>query len=1051
MGDEIIMPKWAKYLHLAVLVTLCSAAFAMVPPHPAYQEVPGTWQPTRIEIPGNFVPRPLYGTNSTDTGSLLRPRSAKNGDLPQNILALMVEFSDVQFRTEAVYPDYLPHDTAFFERWMLHLSDFYADASHGRYEMNYTVYPQAFRLPRPMGYYGGDTSTRTDANLPQILPDLMLLSSDLINYSDYDGFIIFHAGAGQEADIEKFRTNSIWSTFLTRRLLQSAFDPDNDDYPGFQTPDGAILTNVVIVPEDQYHDYFPAEGEENASAYLFSILGVLAHQFGHVLGLPTLFDNDSSNGASQGIGNWGLMGTGVWNASGYVPAQLSAWSRYYLGWEDTVEVRQDSENLYIDHFLNHQNDATRLYKVPISEREYFLIENRQQNPDGSMDPYNNLPSYTFKLLPEGEQDYYDDYPLLPMFNFSKNRYIGSEWDFFLPGFGQDPRTDGSGILIWHIDENVIAEKFTTNFDLNRINGDARHKGVDLEEADGYQNLDTAVVSDYKYGGPYDSFRQGNNDYFGDSIHNGLMWLPTSESYYGGIPLEIYDISASGNVMSFSVRFAWRLDAGYSGESTLPAAAIDFDGDGVEEIFYPMPNGKIALFSEDAMAEGYPVQYQSIPQLYTWDGSNLYIPMQIDHLVRLARKQKNSTQFVLNLPHHHWLSHPVDAGDRLFLPLHDDNTSINLVMSYNKNSGDLETDIFRFGGELTANLSWTSEKLFAITRNSSSNLYRLLEYDANTGAQRGYDIDLPADSLAFGLFTAKLQDELNIIVQCPSSVYVFDVRANGMVLRDGFPFVFAGSSTAPLTIQDWDSNGTLDLIISTSNRVYIIDHKGGDMSSVSLNLGLNPDDVSAGAMALDIDGDGKLELVAALNMNRLAVWEDNYRLKSGYPVSFANRGKHLPFVAKGADDQTYLWMAADNGSIFRKQIADYDESKSDKGWIYEYANLQRTAYREASTASNQYLSSGAFVKDQLYIFPNPLKKIYAQNLWLSIMPTRDLEIELAIYDITGNLVYKQKAMAYAYLRNLESFSIPSAKLSSGIYFAIVNGGGETHRLRFGIEK
>jgi hypothetical protein len=169
-----------------------------------------------------------------------------------------------------------------------------------------------------------------------------------------------------------------------------------------------------------------------------------------------------------------------------------------------------------------------------------------------------------------------------------NRYISSEWDFFLPGYGMSPLTDGSGILIWHIDENIIAENFTENFDRNRINGNAYHKGVDLEEADGFQHLDTAVYDINKWGGPDDSFRAGNNDYFGDSTYQGLTWLPTAESYYGGIPLEIYNISASANTMSFSVRFAWRLDAGYSGVNTLPAAAIDFDGDGTKEIFYPCP-------------------------------------------------------------------------------------------------------------------------------------------------------------------------------------------------------------------------------------------------------------------------------------------------------------------------------------------------------------------------------------------------------------------------------------------------------------------------------
>jgi len=63
----------------------------------------------------------------------------------------------------------------------------------------------------------------------------------------------------------------------------------------------------------------------------------------------------------------------------------------------------------------------------------------------------------------------------------------------------------------------------------------------------------------------------------------------------------------------------------------------------------------------------------------------------------------------------------------------------------------------------------------------------------------------------------------------------------------------------------------------------------------------------------------------------------------------------------------------------------------------------------------------------------------------------MEIELAIYDISGKLVYEHKAKAYAYLRNLEIFEIPAAKLSSGVYLAIVKGGGEKHLLRFGIEK
>ena len=303
-----------------------------------------------------------------------------------------------------------------------------------------------------------------------------------------------------------------------------------------------------------------------------------------------------------------------------------------------VVLSHDSANNTVDYFLNHTAGAVRLYKIPLSATEYFLLENRQQNPDGSIDLFNQY-SYTFKLLPPGEQEYYLDDPatpedesLLPYFDFMKNSYLGSEWDFFLPGLGGPFPTasaalqDGSGILIWHIDENVINECFTANFDQNHVNGNASHKGVDLEEADGTQNLDTGVYDIYKWGSPFDSFRAGNNSYFGEQYLNGLLSLPTSESYYGGIPLEIYDISASANQMSFSLRFRWKLEAAYAGANNIPAAAVDFDGDGSAELFYPMPDGQIYLWKNDQLYPEFPLFKNPITQLYTWDGSKFYIPM-----------------------------------------------------------------------------------------------------------------------------------------------------------------------------------------------------------------------------------------------------------------------------------------------------------------------------------------------------------------------------------------------------------------------------------------
>ena len=98
---------------------------------------------------------------------------------------------------------------------MLHLSDFYADASHGNYELNYTLHPSVFTLPENMSYYGRDTADNIDVNLNEFTQTLLQMADPEIDFSLYDGLIIFHAGAGQESDINGIRTGEIWS-FLTR-------------------------------------------------------------------------------------------------------------------------------------------------------------------------------------------------------------------------------------------------------------------------------------------------------------------------------------------------------------------------------------------------------------------------------------------------------------------------------------------------------------------------------------------------------------------------------------------------------------------------------------------------------------------------------------------------------------------------------------------------------------------------------------------------------------------------------------------------------------------
>jgi M6 family metalloprotease-like protein len=1021
----------------ALIWGLATALFALVPPVPAYNDIPAGWHATKVELPAN----PVYPDDPM-------PRQRT---IPNNILVLRVQFTDVTFSDTASYPDYLIHDYAFFDRWMLHLADFFGDASHYQYTLNYTLHPQVVTLPRTMSYYGADGDESIDEKVCEMAADLVAAVDDDVDFTQYGGMIIFHAGSGQESDIDQVRTDQIWSTFLTRKVLQAAFDPDNNNYPGLLTSDGTVLTNIVIVPESEYQDYFPGPGEENADAYLFSIYGVLAHQFGHLIGLPTLFDNDSSNGVSQGIGNWGLMGTGVWNASGYVPAQVSPWCRYYLGWEEPITLSSDASGLIVDHFLDHDLGRNRLYKIPISANEYFLVENRQQNPDASLDPYSNMPSYTFKLLPEGEQDYYENYPLLPFFNFMENRYAGSEWDFFLPGLGgPTPIRDGSGILIWHIDEYVIAQNFTANFDKNRINGFAPHKGVDVEEADGIQHLDTGVYSVYKWGSPDDTFREGNNNYFGELFVDGIRSLPTSESYYGGIPLEIYDISTSGNQMTFSVRFGWRLQADYSGPGILNACIVDIDADGEAEIVQPLPNGKIFVWKDEQLATGFPVNRMPITQNYVWDGSDLYIPMQQDDLSRLYAMDSSWGSYVGTFVGKHWAHQPIDAGAVLYLALNDAAGGGAELLEYDKQLGT-HSLMQSFDYDIVTNMVLFRDHLSVTTKENNA-FYRVWEKNLANGDSRAMVMDVPVDSTLVGIFRAPLAtgaENGDYIAQCLNSLYVFD---EDMQLMPGFPVAHDLRSTAPLTLADWDGNGSLDIVLASDNGFAIFDHSGSLISRQNLMLAATDTlSFSSGAMVMDLDNDGLPEITGNFKFNRLNIWEHDYKVKADYPKSFSDRSRRLPVFGRASDGQIYAWVSSDDGAIFRGLLPNADLNDLNSGWFTEYADLSRTASLDNIGLVNQYQSTSVFVPGEVYIYPSPLKAIYGSKLTLSVMTNRDTPLDVRVYDISGTLVFSGKGFAKAYLRNRDVIEFPAGKLASGVYITVVKTPTESTRIKFAVEK
>jgi M6 family metalloprotease-like protein len=537
----------------------------LVPPVPQKKSVPpplgGAADPSRI----------FKGYRNRSIGVRTTPLSAAE-DGPKTlgvlrILVLRVDFSD----------DPMDSTTAYFERLLLFQREHYGTISGGQLTLEHTLAPSVYRLPQPLTYYGLDDSIGVRQGI--LCWDAVKAADPEVNFADYDQVMLFHAGPGQESDVLNDSAEQIWSVFFRMEDL-AYYLPYEGVANGIPTDDRTAEGDTVFVAD------MPIVPElETQDGFVFSPVGVVCHELGHAFGLPDLYDTVAPENQvfaeSQGIGSWDLMAAGTWNANGFVPAEFSAWSKVFVGWIDPVVVGADQVVTLSAVEIDRRRGVV---KVPIGGDEYFLIENRLQDPNGD-GRFNFSENDSSGCRWEGTGP---DSMRVCDFDFYEDSYADAEWDWWLPGEGT-----GSGLLIWHIDESVIEE----NLPYNTVNSLAGHKGIDLEEADGIQDLDNLGLDRDSFGSPYDSYRAGWVDRFGPDT------VPDSDAYYGiesGVTVD--QVSAIGPEMTFRVSFTPRTD-NWPVDLLAPAggnhvAVGQLDGDSAREVVVADRAGNLYVFDGD---------------------------------------------------------------------------------------------------------------------------------------------------------------------------------------------------------------------------------------------------------------------------------------------------------------------------------------------------------------------------------------------------------------------------------------------------------------------
>lgn len=481
-----------------------------------------------------------------------------------------------------------PHDKNYFESQLLALNNYYRSVSYEKFGVNIegsTVYPEgnyeSFILPHNINFYNPyDSPEMQEKLITELFYDaLSIADSSGVAFKNYDLIVVFHAGIGQDFSLPFLdpTPEDIPSTFIDQNMINEHFN-----VPFFEFGDSQVSKGLLL-PETQNHLLFDVAESMFLDAnepceYQYGLTGTFALMIGFSIGLPPLWNIETGE---SGIGVFGLMDQGSNNGRGIIPAPPNAWSRIHAGWEESFSVE------YSDTVDLPSRSMNQILKASINDKEYFLIENRNNKVNGKF----SLDSIRV-LMSAG-----NDYPPYVNILIDSVGVIKDSNGVIISVPNYDIGLPASGLLIWHINEEIIL----SNIDNYSINKDLSNLGIDLEEADGAQDIgfeSIFVFNDISSGYFGDLWFKGNTQYeLANFEMEGIKpkfnhsTIPSTASTDGSQSfISIENISAAKDTMDFIIA-NFLVQNNFPDENAHILNVYDLNGDGSNEYI----GGRDSLF------------------------------------------------------------------------------------------------------------------------------------------------------------------------------------------------------------------------------------------------------------------------------------------------------------------------------------------------------------------------------------------------------------------------------------------------------------------------
>ncbi len=976
-----------------------------------------------------------------------------------------------------------PHDKVYFERMMEALANYVKLATYGKVKVEWVVKPDedslAYQLPHPMVYYGDPENY--DYGLVYLVRDAFIAADQdsTIDFDDLDGngirdpeegvldkYVIFHAGSAWQTDIMGDTPYDLAAVTVQPGVFKYYLG-----YPYILLNEGTdTVWGASILPEQMSQD-----GVES------KLHGVLFHENMHNLFyFPDLYD---TYGRGAGIGAWGIMATGPYvGISGSIPEGLipplpNAWERVWIDWilryiwgewagflNDSILVELEPgsvpESLTVLpaailtdsllNFLDNPYRGPRFYKIPINSHEYFLIENK----------LDDLPQNNSVPCPE------------------ETIYVYGEWKdgVFVHFYGEnDYLVPGKGLLIWHIDDDII----WNNYSYNTVNA-VRPMGVDLLEADHVQDFEKWTdFSPYLYawfGCPYDAFFRGNNDFVNDTT------MPSTRDNYGGFTgLEIFDISEPGTLMTFKVVrhnilngfpirlgymfvkeifLSYELDIYHEPHSTysqpFPGGIVVAENVIVDSVRYDYGTGEEDTLAVDTILEVHVIgthgEYlagDTMKNCGFFKGGPVICDLNGDGELEIALGTTMGKVYAWTLE---------TNGDSTAL-IEYSNFPVSLPDQIRTtfSAADIDSD-----GNPELLVPCENQRLYALDGNG--NVLFTVDVGAPgrtapafTGSEIIY---LSADGRVFFISP---DGEIDTIIGEPFILESTGTPAIGDIDRDEMLEVLVARRDGKLVcygmdgnvewvrnigvdnqtsvaIGDVDNDGFGEVFVVADGLLYGFNHTGSLLSGYPVELASDTETISTPTVG-DVDNDGESEVVVAVSLRgvialdkdgKFSDFEASFPGKVNYPSSF--------FDIDGDGDNELIY--SDSTGF----LSVWDLASSGADWVsFGNGTEHKSLWVPGTDAPT---TPRTFTVERIYLYPNPT---YNGITWLRFKISGPSPLTVQVFTFAGEKVWESSFDARG--GDFEDFKLNLADLPSGVYYVRVKflREGKVHILKLALTR